>query len=305
MRIPARGPAAGATALVTVLLAAVTGCSPSGPSDGDDGDDGSKLLTALGRLADDSATKDVTFLDAVRVRKLSKGDAKRFTQVSQPASPLLNPYQPGLLGQQFEVTQINTAIDTGEAGHWSGSFDESAITKSLKSNGYTQTEKDGRTVWAHPGDTGATLQVSEDEISYSTRDSDSMAAVDPQEGSSLADHKDFRRAAECLGDVYRADYNPLSSSNPVRLAALGQQASSAAKNTEILCFVVKDDAAAGSLESDLRAVVSAESPTFDGTKVTVEKGDRPLVRAVVPDSATQRPGRLIISDVELWMTAAQ
>ncbi|WP_405666770.1 hypothetical protein OG379_32965 [Streptomyces sp. NBC_01166] len=302
MRIPARGPAVGPTALVTLLLAAVTGCSSSGPSEGEGG---SKLLTALGSLADDSGTKEVTFLDAARVRKLSKSDTKRFSQVSQPAGPLLNPYQPGLLGQQFKVTRINTAIDTDEAGHWSGSFDASAITESLKSNGYTQSEKDGRKVWAHPGDTGATLQVSEDELSYSTRDADPMAAVDPEEGSSLADDKEFRRAAECLGDVYRADFDPLSSSNPVRLAALGQQASSAAENTEILCFVVEDDAAAGRLESDLRAVVSAESPKFDGTKVTVEKGDQPLVRAVVPDSATQRPGRLIISDVELWMTAAQ
>ncbi|MFE9723811.1 hypothetical protein ACFYQ5_09495 [Streptomyces sp. NPDC005794] len=299
MRIPARGSAVGAAALATVLLAAVTGCS-SGP---DDGDGGSKLLTELGALAGDSGKKQVTFLDAARVRELSKGDSKRFTSVAQPASPLLNPYQP--LGQQFEVTWISTAIDTSEAGHWVGSFDAPAITKSLKSSGYTRSEKDGQEVWTHPGDTGATLHVSEDEISYSTRDSDPMSAVDPEDGSSLADDETFRRAAECLGDVYRADFNPLGSSNPVRLAALGQQASSAAKNTEILCFVVKDDAAARSLETELRAIVRAESPKFDGTKVTVEEGDQPLVRAVVPDSATQRPGRLVLSDVELWMATAQ
>ncbi|MET8171324.1 hypothetical protein [Streptomyces clavifer] len=56
-----------------------------------------------------------------------------------------------------------------------------------------------------------------------------MAAVNPQDGASLADNKEFRRAAECLGDVYRADFNPTSSPNPVRLASLGQQASTAAK----------------------------------------------------------------------------
>ncbi|MFE4212835.1 hypothetical protein [Streptomyces sp. NPDC056844] len=303
MRITARGPAVGATALVTVLLAAVTGCSSSGPSD-DDG--GSKLLTALGALADDSGTKQVTFLDTARVRELSKSDTERFAAVSEPASPLLSPHEPGLLGQQFEVAQIDTAVDTAEAGHWTGSFDAAAVTKSLKSHGYTQTEKDGREVWAQSGGTGASLHVSDDEISYSTRDSDPMAAVDPEDGSSLADDKEFRRASECLGDVYRADFNPsTASSKPVRLAALGQRASSAAKNTEILCFVVKDEAAAKSLEGELLAVVAAESPKFDGTKVTVEKGDQPFVRAVVPDSASQRPGRLIISDLELWMTAAE
>ncbi|GHA86937.1 MULTISPECIES: hypothetical protein [Streptomyces] len=51
----------------------------------------------------------------------------------------------------------------------------------------------------------------------------------PQDGASLADYKEFRRAAECLGDVYRADFNPSSSPNPVRLASLGQLASTAAK----------------------------------------------------------------------------
>ncbi|MER5555853.1 hypothetical protein ABT001_30000 [Streptomyces sp. NPDC002793] len=299
MRIPARGSAVGAAALATVLLAAATGCS----SGSDDSDGGSELLTWLGNLSADSGKKQVTFVDAARVRELSKNDSKRFTSVSQPASPLLNPYQP--LGQQFRQSQIDTAIDTNEAGHWVGSFDAPAIIKSLKSGGYTRSEKDGQEVWARHGGPGATLHVSESEISYSTRDSDPMAAVAPEDGSSLADDKDYRRAADCLGDVYRADFNPLDPSDPVRLAALGQQATSAAKNTEILCFVVKDDAAAQSLEAELRSVVSDESPKFDGTKVTVEKGDRPLVRAVVPDSAAQRPGRLILTDVELWMTPAE
>ncbi|MET9592684.1 hypothetical protein ABZY45_17240 [Streptomyces sp. NPDC006516] len=301
MRISARKPAVGATVLATVLLIAGTGCS----SGSEEGDSGSKLLTGLGSLADDTRGKQVSFLDADEVRKLSKDDPKRFASVSQPSSPLLNPYQPGLLGKRFKVSQIDTAVDTDEAGHWEGSFDVPAMTKALKSGGYERGERDGEEVWSHPEGSGASLQVSEDEISYSARDSDPMAAVDPEEGSSLADDKEFRRAAECLGDVYRADFNPLRSSNPVRLAALGQRAESAAANTEVLCFVVEDDAAAKKLEADLRKVISDESPKFDGAKVTVEKGDQPVVRAVVPDSETQRPGRLILTDVELWMAAAQ
>ncbi|MEV0495227.1 hypothetical protein [Streptomyces atratus] len=300
MRITARGSAVGAVALAAALLAAVTGCS----SDSDESDSGSKLLGGLGTLADDNGAKQVTFLDAARVRKLSKGDSKRFSSVAQPGSSLLNSYQPGPWGQNLKVTQIDTAVDTDEAGHWEGSFDATAITKSLKSNGYTQSEGDGEEVWARPGGTGVSFQVSEDEISYSSRDSDPMSAVTSKKSSSLAGNKEYRRAAECLGDVYRADFNPLSSPNPVRLAAVGQQVASAAKNIEVLCFVVKDDATAQRLEAKLRSVVRAESPKFDGTKVTVEKSGQPLVRAVVPDTATQRPGRLIISDVELWMTVS-
>ncbi|MFC8228122.1 hypothetical protein [Streptomyces sp. NPDC057287] len=300
MRIPARGTALGAVALATVLLSAVTGCS----SGSDDGGGGSQLLSGLGNLAGDSSTKQVSFLDVAAVRKLGKGDPKRFTSISEPSSVMLSPHEPSPLGAQFRVSQIDTAVDTDEAGHWKGSFDASAITKSLTREGYTRSEKDGQEVWRRPEGSGPSLHVAENEISYSLRDSDPMSAVDPEDGSSLADNKEFRRAAECLEDVYRADFNPLSSSNPVRLAALGQQASSAAKNTEVLCFVVKDDAAAQDLEAELQSVVRDESPKFDGTKVTVEKGDQPVVRAVVPDTAAQRPGRLILTDMELWMAAA-
>ncbi|MGW3664742.1 hypothetical protein [Streptomyces sp. NPDC005141] len=85
------------------------------------------------------------------------------------------------------------------------------------------------------------------------------------------------------------------------MSALGQQAASAAKNVETLCLVVKDETTANRVADKLRSVVRAKSPKFDGTKVTIEKGDQPLVRAVVPDTATQRPGRLMISDIDLWM----
>ncbi|MFD8341758.1 hypothetical protein ACK03K_21470 [[Kitasatospora] papulosa] len=299
MRIPARGSAVGVATLAVVLLASATGCSAGS----DDGDSGSELLTGLGHLAGDTGTKQVTFLDAADVRKLSKGDAERFAWISQPASLLLDTSRPGPLGQKFRSDQIDSAVDTPEAGHWEGSFDTTAITKSLKSEGYTRSEKDGREVWTH-AKPEVTLQVSDDQISYSIQDSAPLAAVSPKEGSSLADRKEFRRAAECLGDVYRADFNPSGSTGPVRLSAVGQQAETAAKNTEVLCFVVEDEAAARKLETELRTVVSDKSPKFDGTKVTVEKGDQPVVRAVVPDTATQRPGRLVISDMELWMAAA-
>ncbi|WP_432105675.1 hypothetical protein [Streptomyces sp. bgisy091] len=300
MRISVTRPAIGALALATVLLTAVTGCSSE--SDAEGGSSG--LLTGLGALAGDADAKQLTFLDAAAVRELSKGDSERFAFVSRPSSLLLSSSGPGLLGKEFEETQIETAVDTAEAGHWEGSFDSDAITASLKSNGYKKSDKDGQEVWSSD-DKGVTLEVSDDSLSYSSRDSDPMAVVNPEEGSSLADDSDFRSAAECLGDVYRADFNRPSSSGDVRLASAGQQASSSAKNTEVLCFVVKDDAAAEKLRTDLEQTVKSDAPKFDGTKVSVRKGDRPVVRAVVPDTAEQRPGRLVVSDMALWMAAAK
>jgi hypothetical protein len=297
MYITARSSALGAAALAAVLLAAVTGCS----SDSGQGDGGYPALSRLDTLADTNATSQVTYLDAAKVRELSKGDPKRFAVIGQPGTGLLNGYKPGPWGQHLKATQIDTAVDSPKAGHWEGSFDAAAITKSLKSNGYTQREDDGRQFWAQRGGAGMSFQVSKDEISYSASGGRSMSAVNPKEGASLADKKEYRRVAECLGDVYRADFNPLTSTRPVRLSALGQQAASAAKNTEVLCLVVKDDATAKRAVATLRSVVRAKSPRYDGTKVTVEKGDQPLVRAVVPDTATQRPGRLALSDFDLWM----
>lgn len=304
MRITLRGSTLGAVALSTVLLAAVGGCSSDSDKSGA-GASGSALLGGLGALADEKSAKEVTYLDSAEVRKVSKGDSERFAFVSQPGGGLLNSYEAAPWGEHLKLTQIDNSVDTPETGHWEGSFDAKAITGALKSNGYERSGRDGGDVWTDSGKSGMAFRVTEDEISYSaTKGSDPLSAVTPKEGSSLADNKDYRRAAECLGDVYRADFSPRVSSDSAPLAALGQRATSAAKNTEVLCFVVKDDKTAERLEAKLRSVVSDKSPKFDGTKVTVEKGDQPFVRALVPDTAAQRPGRLIVSDVELWMAVA-
>ncbi|MEV0637515.1 hypothetical protein AB0I77_21665 [Streptomyces sp. NPDC050619] len=294
MLTTARRSALGATALV-VFLAAGTGCS----SDSGSGDSGSRVVKGLGALADDNATNGVIYLDAASVRELSQGDEKRFASVGRPGTSLLGGYTPGAMGEALKVTQIDTAVDSKSAGRWEGSFDTAAITASLKSNGYQRGEDDE--TWTRPGRTGMSFQVSKDEILYSAQDDTPMSAVHPEKGASLADRKEYQRVSECLGDVYRADFSPLTSTEPVRLSAVGQQAASAAENTEVLCLVVKDEATANRAAGKLRSVVADKSPKYDGTKVTVEKGDQPLVRAVVPDTATQRPGRLILFDVDLWM----
>ncbi|MGW3664741.1 hypothetical protein [Streptomyces sp. NPDC005141] len=186
MPTTARRSVLGGTALA-VFLVAGTGCS----SDSGQVGNGSKVLEGLGTLADGNGTSQVTYLDAAKVRELSKGDGNRFTSVGQPGSSLLNAYEPGPWGQHLKVTQIDTAVDTKNAGRWEGSFDVAAITASLKSNGYKQSEEDGRQTWAHPGSTGPSFQVSKDEISYSSQGDTPMAAVNPKEGASLADRKDY------------------------------------------------------------------------------------------------------------------
>ncbi|MFF0160438.1 hypothetical protein ACFYRY_23350 [Streptomyces sp. NPDC005263] len=294
MPTTARRSVLGATALA-VLLAVNTGCSADSGQAGTD----SKVLEGLGALARGNSAKQVTYLDAAKAQELSKGGQIRVGSFGQPASGLLSAYQPPPWGEALKVTQIDTAVDTDSAGHWEGTFDASAITTSLKSNGYKQST-DGET-WTQSGRKGVSLKISNDEISYTARGDVSMAAVTPKDGASLADKKEYQRVAECLGEVYRADFLSLTAAKPVRLSAVGQQAASAAKNTEVLCLVAKDEATADRAAAKLRSVVAEESPKFDGTKVTVEKGDQPVVRAAVPDTGTQRPGRLLLSNLELLM----
>ncbi|MGW2773873.1 hypothetical protein ACWC4C_15380 [Streptomyces olivaceoviridis] len=297
------GSVVGALALSVICLAGVTGCSSG--SGRDASDDGSPLLKGLRTVSGDSGRSGpVTYLDAAAVRGLGEDGQKRFAAVGRPSSALLNAYDPGPWAGHLKEDQVDTAVDTKAAGHWEGSFDAAGITASLKANGYTRGEQDGRETWTRPHGKGVALQVSKDTISYTVPGTAPLSAVHPEEGASLADIEEYRRAAGCLGDVYRADFNPLTATKPVRLSALGQRAGSAGKNTEVLCAVVKDEATARRLAAGLRSVIREKSPRYDGAKVTVRRGEWPLVRTTVPDTADRRPGRLVLSDLDLWLAVS-
>ncbi|MFJ2398122.1 hypothetical protein ACIOTI_36000 [Streptomyces sp. NPDC087843] len=292
-----RGSRSAALALSTALLLALTGCSSSA----DKTDDGSGVLQGLGSVAGSARTDMVNYVDAAEARRLSRGATDRFAFVRGPASPLLTSYTPAPWGHSLAAQQIDTAVDFQGAGHWEGKFDQSAVTASLKSNGYTKSKKDGRETWTSSQHPHQAYEIAKNSVSYSTRSGIDLSALHPEDGKTLADIKEYRRAADCVGDAYRVDFSALRPSGPVRLLVLGQRAATAAKNTEAMCIVVKDAATAAKTAGRLRAIVAKEAPTYDGTKVTVDKsGDLALVRAVVPDSAKQMPGRLNRTDTALW-----
>ncbi|MFI1098452.1 hypothetical protein [Streptomyces sp. NPDC020917] len=280
--------------LAAALVAATSGCSSNSGG-------GSGTLGALRHMgAAETSRTTVAYVDSQRARELSKRDAKRFSRVGQPGSALLNQYAAGPWGASLNAAQIDVAVDTNVAGHWEGHFDADAIIASLKKGGFTSTQQNGKQVWKPSHGSGPALVVWAKEITYSAT-AGSFSAADPSLGASLADRPDYKQAAGCLGDVYRADFNTPDSNAAVRLSVLGQQADSSAKNTEVLCAVVKDQATADRLAAKLRAVVTSKAPKYDGTKVTVGKGDHPVVRASVPDSSSQQAGRLLVSDVDLFM----
>jgi hypothetical protein len=279
--------------LAAVLLAACTGCS-SGSSTA------SAQLDALRHLpAAENTGRQVTYVDEAEMRKLEKGDSQRYRQISQPASGLLIGYMGVPWGDTVKTDQIDSAIDANQVGHWDGRFDPAAVAKELKKHHFTSKEQDGKTVLT--SESGSLkIAVSDSELVYSTEGAKHFSPGDPDEDASLAGVEEYRQIADCLGDVYRADYNTLSTKKSVRLSALGQHDDSG-RNTEVMCLVVKDKAAADEVASKLRARIKERGQKFGGAKVDTADGDHPVVRVTVPDSGKQKPGRLFISDVDLWM----
>jgi hypothetical protein len=286
-------PAAAPLLTAAAVLIACTGCSSGSGAD-------SKQLDALRHLsAAANSGRQVTYIDEARMRKLMKADSKRYTQIAHPASALLMNYMGVPWGDTLKEDQIDTAVDANQAGHWDGRFDAAAVAKALQKKHFTSKEQDGKTVLSNGS---LTIAISDSELVYSTG-SKNFSPSDPGKGDSLAGTKEYQQIADCLGDVYRADYNTLSTKKPVRLSALGQHDDSG-KNSEVLCVVAKDKATADKVSASVRTAIDKGKEKYAGAKVTTSGGDHPVVRIDVPDSASQRPGRLFISDIKLWMAVA-
>lgn len=278
--------------LAATVLVAATGCSSGSGA-------GSKQLDALRHLPSAISARQVTYIDSDRVRALSKADPKRYRGVSQPASALLNSYAGVPWGDKLSTDQIDTAVDAQSTGHWDGSFDAAAVTKELEKHGFTSKEQDGKNVLTSKG-SSVKIAISDSELVYSTGGK-VFAPSDPDKSASLAGVKDYQQIADCLGDVYRADYNSLSTTkDSIRISAVGQ-AEKSGKNSEVLCVVARDKAAADKMAANVRTLVKKHQDRYHpGTEVTTSGGDHPVVRMAVPDSPKDQVGRLILSDYLIW-----
>jgi hypothetical protein len=293
----ARGSAPALAAALLVASVAVSGCSSGSGG-------GSATQEALRHLPKSAASDQVSYVDQERVRKLSASDEKRYLNVGASPSRLLNTFGTPPWGDALKTGQIASEIDAGVLGAWKGDFDADAVVAKLKAAGYKAVKKDGKDVLAYEGTgdshTGAlTILVTDDELRYSGN-AKTFTAADPDKDDSLAGSEQYRRAADCLGDVYRADFNALRTKDAVQLTVLGQ-VDDGGRNTEVMCVVTKDQDTADDVAGRLRAAAAKKSKLYGGSKVTVSKGDLPYVRVEVPDSAEQRPGRLIVSNIDLWL----
>ncbi|MFI0723822.1 hypothetical protein [Streptomyces sp. NPDC021224] len=296
--VPAVVRGAPALAAVVLVAAAVSGCSSGSGG-------GSATEKALRHLPKSAASQQVTYVDQERVRKLSASDKKRYSSVAVSPSALLNSYAGPPWGDTLKPEQIANEIDTGESGVWQGDFDQAAVVAKLKAAGWTVAKKDGTDVLTSKGDKGGglTILVTKDEVRYSTSAA-GFTAADPGKGDSLAGSEQYGRAADCLGDVYRADFNALGAKEDVQLTVLGQ-ADDGGKNTEVMCVVTKDEDTADAVAGRLKAAAAKKPEVYGGGKVTVDKGDHPYVRITVPDTGEEYPGRLFRSNLDLWYAVSK
>ncbi|GAA2350827.1 hypothetical protein [Streptomyces violaceusniger] len=289
----------GGMVFVCLLSALTTGCSSG--SGGDDSP--SALMDAVGHIST-AGTKgaQVSYLDAARVRSLEKGDSRRFRAVGQAGRPLMTGYRFNAHAYGLDPAMIDTDVTNGYAGHWQGSFDADRVTAKLEAGGFARRAWHGETVWAKDG---ITLQVSKGEISFGYAGKD-LSAVRPAKGESVADDPDYRALGDCLGDVYRVDFDGKDPKDPVRLSATGQLAKSAKQTSGVICALTDGKRTAERAADRLKSVIRQRAPRFDGAKVTVLTGDSPGVKVTVPDRpGDKRAGRLLISDIDLQLALSR
>jgi hypothetical protein len=285
--------------LAAVLLAAGTGCAAPG-------DDGT-LLDALADVRyEDRPPEGVTYVDVSRANELLAEDRERFAFLASMATPPLTYADTPGHRYGLDPARAHTAVTvgfTGTYGIWHGDFDAAAITGDLAADGFAERETDSGPVWASP-DGDLRLTVADDRVAWG-HDVFSPAVL--TEGDLLSERREYRELADCLGEVYRADFVQKTEEDPVRVYAIGQVADGAGDTGGVICAVTGTEEEAERAAGALRAEIDARPDRYRDAEVSVRGGDLPGVRVTVPDDpqANHAPGRLLLADTELSEALSQ
>jgi hypothetical protein len=287
-----------AAAGALLALGATTGCNSGSVSVGSGVVGALEAVSSEGKLP-----KAVSYVNAERARELSRSDKKKFAFSENLGSSYLTSmgYSGGDSG--LRAKDVDVSVETGDpsmAGHWTGRFDAPSIIKKLKTQGYRVRKEDGGSVLTKAG-SNPIFKISKTEVLRS-HPRVGLRAVQPKDGKSLADKPDYRRVAECLGEkAYRADFAAYSADEPVKLWAVGQYAKSPTKTSEMICAASRDEKSAKASAARVRKVIARDKEKYPGAKVTVDEGDRPVVKVAVPSRPGDPSGRVLQFDFRLIM----
>ncbi len=183
-------------------------------------------------------------------------------------------------------------------GFWEGDFDAAAVTADLAADGFGETRSGDAALWTGP-EGRPVLHVTDEEITWGEEGFDPAAA---RGGEPLAGAPGYRELDRCLGDeVYRVDVLEPDADSAVLVWAVGLLAESPGETSSVLCAIGADRAAADRVAGELRTVLDKDPEAYADGEVETLDGELPGVRVHVPDDAGDRPGRLLVSEVDLTM----
>ncbi len=287
----------------------VTGTGAAGPPGA------SGLVDALGRVR---ATKQsvlmVEYGNVAAIRKLTETDQQRFrTLEGYGYSEIVG--RPEALADVvgFDPRQATEAIRVGQPPNWAGvlrmKVDVNAVNGKFDGLGAKRADEAGATTWitGEDGEVDMTspfakigivagfnkVRVAADSIAYSPSGAALAWVVDPG-GSTLAQDKDVRGLATCLGDVTAAIINmPEQGRSPV---AVGVRTGD--NVTEVICAPTADP---NGLREKVQARLDSVTPERGGPvwstvfrDATAEApADQPgMVRVLVPAGQGATVGRV-------------
>ncbi|MGW0531800.1 hypothetical protein [Streptomyces sp. NPDC003032] len=264
-----------AVLLTGALSVGTAGCSLPG-GDGDGGE-GTGLERALDAVPASAADQAVTYRDVRTVRRLLAKEPSLYRGLEGFGilEVLQRDYTGGNIRADwgFDEKDVRASVLVGQSSLLTGEFDTEAVGRAMRKQGYKAADTEGGTRFKKGGEAG-TYEVS-GSARVANRSDVRLGLSAP--GTSLRDDKAYAAVADCLGDVYEATfYSKRQDADAVLFAIGGRLGKDGTSSSETLCARTASKKAAETTAAALREK-TAPGERYAGSKVTVGKGETPLV----------------------------
>ncbi|MGH4034661.1 hypothetical protein ACQB60_37730 [Actinomycetota bacterium Odt1-20B] len=271
--------------LVAIALAGgltATACSSDDSAKNADGS-GTGVEQALASVPVSADMGAIDYVDSARVRPLAAKDRDLYVNLAHLGVPeaIESPYAGTSVRARwgFSEKDVTSSVSVTAEGSTSvrltGSFDDDAMARKLRKQGYRTDSRDGVIrVRGKGDDKSETYELSSSVRVHNPDTRPRLSATAPKK--SAADDPAYAKAADCLGDVYEATFYSARRSQDVRLMAIGGRIAAGGGSSETLCVVTPSKEAARTVAQKLREK-TRPGARYAGSKVTVGEGAAPLV----------------------------
>ncbi|WP_369218132.1 hypothetical protein [Streptomyces flavofungini] len=259
-----------AALLTGVLSVGAAGCSLPG---GDGANDGTGLERALDAVPLSAADQAVTYQDVRTVRRLVAKDPSLYRGLD--GFGILEVAQSDYTGKDvrsdwgFDETDVTASVQVGDSSLLIGDFDDAAVGRALKKQGYAATGVEGGARYSKRGES-MTYETS-GSVRVANRSRATLKLSVP--GASLRDDVAYAAVADCLGDVYEATYYAKRDDADAELFAIGGRLAKGGRaSSEKLCVRATSAEAADTIAEALRTK-TRPGARYAASKVRVSEDD--------------------------------